>query len=130
MRRKIFENKIVRKSIVWAMTFMMAFSSVGGSLTVFAEEAVEEKSSVDEFKDSGYESDADLYKHMENISLYGGVSGAITSLIYHFDISNVFRQYFESILNYLNERDIVITDLTVDNLIWTCYELIVDDILA
>ena len=39
MRRKIFENKIVRKSIVWAMTFMMAFSSVGGSLTVFAEDA-------------------------------------------------------------------------------------------
>ena len=80
--------------------------------------------------DSGYNSDTDLYKHMENISLYGGVSGAITSLIYHFDINNVFRQYFESILNYINERDIVITDLNVDNLVWTCYELIVDDILA
>lgn len=79
---------------------------------------------------NGYESDADLYKHMENISLYGGVSGAITSLIYYHDINTVFRNYFESILNYLNERDIVITDLTVDNLVWTCYELIVDDILA
>ncbi len=42
MRRKIFENKIVRKSIVWAMTFMMAFSSVGGSMTVFAEETPNE----------------------------------------------------------------------------------------
>ena len=31
---------------------------------------------------SGYESDADLYKHMENISLYGGVSGTISSLTY------------------------------------------------
>ena len=67
---------------------------------------------------------------MENISLYGGVSGTISSLIYHFDINNVFRNYFESILEYLNERDIIITDLTVDNLIWTAYELIVDDILA
>ena len=36
---KMFENKIVRKSIVWAMTFMMAFSSVGGSMTVYATEA-------------------------------------------------------------------------------------------
>ena len=79
---------------------------------------------------SGYESDADLYKHMENISLYGGVSGAITSLIYYHDINTVFRQYFESILNYLNERDIVITDLSVDNLVWSCYECIVDDIIA
>ena len=80
--------------------------------------------------ESGYESDADLYKHMENISLYGGISGAITSLIYHFDINNVFREYFESIFDYINERDIIITDLTADNLVWTCYELIVDDILA
>ena len=79
---------------------------------------------------TGYDNDTDLFKHMENISLYGGVSGTITSLTYHFDINNVFRQYFESILNYLNERDIVITDLTVDNLVWTCYELIVDDIIA
>lgn len=80
--------------------------------------------------DSGYDNDTDLFKHLENISLYGGISGAITSCIYHFDIYNVFRQYFESILNYLNERDIVITDLTVDNLVWTAYELIVDDIIA
>ena len=80
--------------------------------------------------DTGYNNDTDLFKHMENISLYGGVSGAITSLIYYHDISTLFKQYFESILNYLNERDIVITDLTVDNLVWTCYELIVDDIIA
>lgn len=77
-----------------------------------------------------YDNDTDLFKHMENISLYGGVSGAITSLIYYHNINTVFRNYFESILNYLNERDIVITDLTVDNLVWTAYELIVDDILA
>ena len=79
---------------------------------------------------TGYDNDTDLYKHMENISLYGGVSGTITSLTYHFDINTVFRNYFESILNYLNERDIVITDLSVDNLVWSCYECIVDDILA
>lgn len=77
-----------------------------------------------------YDNDTDLFKHMENISLYGGVSGAITSLIYYHNINTVFRNYFESILNYLNERDIVITDLTVDNLVWTAYELIVDDIIA
>ena len=80
--------------------------------------------------DSGYDNDTDLFKHMENISLFGGVSGAITSLIYYHDINTVFKQYFESILNYLNERDIVITDLTVDNLVWTAYECIVDDIIA
>ena len=80
--------------------------------------------------DTGYDNDTDLFKHLENISLYGGVSGAITSLIYYHDINTVFRNYFESILNYLNERDIVITDLTVDNLVWTAYELIVDDIIA
>ena len=80
--------------------------------------------------DTGYDNDTDLFKHMENISLFGGISGAITSLIYHFDINNVFRNYFESILNYLNERDIVIQDLTVDNLVWTCYELIVEEFIA
>ena len=80
--------------------------------------------------DTGYDNDTDLFKHMENISLFGGVSGAITSLIYHHDINTVFRNYFESILNYLNERDIVITDLSVDNLVWSCYECIVDDIIA
>ena len=80
--------------------------------------------------DSGYDNDTDLFKHLENISLHGGVSGAITSWIYYHDINTVFRNYFESIFNYINERDIVITDLTVDNLVWTCYELIVDDIIA
>lgn len=60
MRRKIFENKIVRKSIVWAMTFMMAFSSVGGSMTVFAEENevnnhVEELHLSEEYVDSSKE---------------------------------------------------------------------------
>ena len=80
--------------------------------------------------DSGYDNDTDLFKHLENISLYGGISGAITSLIYYHDINTVFRNYFESILNYLNERDIVITDLSVDNLVWTAYECIVDDIIA
>ena len=80
--------------------------------------------------DSGYDNDTDLFKHLENISLFGGVSGAITSCIYHHDINNVFKNYFESILNYLNERDIVITDLSVDNLVWSCYECIVDDIIA
>ena len=79
---------------------------------------------------SGYDNDTDLFKHLEDISLYGGVSGSITSLIYYHDINTVFREYFESILNYLNERDIVIQDLSVDNLVWTCYELIVDDIIA
>lgn len=80
--------------------------------------------------DSTEENDEDTLKHMENISLYGGVSGAITSLIYYHDINKVFKNYFEDILEYLNDKDIVITDLTVDNLVWTCYELIVDDILA
>ncbi|MGN0412676.1 MAG: hypothetical protein ACI4FV_06520 [Lachnospiraceae bacterium] len=52
MRRKIFENKIVRKSIVWAMTFMMAFSSVGGSMTVYATEAPTEGEILNESSDS------------------------------------------------------------------------------
>ena len=80
--------------------------------------------------DSGYNDDTDLFKHLEDISLFGGVSGTITSLIYYHDITTVFRDYFESILNYLNDRDIVIQDLTVDNLVWTCYQSIVDDIIA
>ena len=42
------------------------------------------------------------------------------------DMNNIL---FET-LEYLNDRDIVITDLTVDNLVWTCYELIVDEFIA
>ena len=80
--------------------------------------------------DSGYNDETDLFKTLENISLFGGVEGAIASLNYHHDIITVFRDYFESILNYLNERDIVIQDLSVDNLVWTCYIAIVDDIIA
>ena len=80
--------------------------------------------------DSTEENDEDTLKHMENISLYGGSSGAITSLIYYHDIHKVFKNYFEDILEYLNDKDIVITDLTVDNLVWTCYELIVDEFIA
>ena len=80
--------------------------------------------------DSTEENDEDTLKHMENISLYGGSSGAITSLIYYHDIHKVFRNYFEDILAYLDDAGIVIIDLTVDNLVWTCYELIVDEFIA
>ena len=37
MKRKFFGNKMVRKSIVWAMSLVMACSPLGGSMTVFAE---------------------------------------------------------------------------------------------
>lgn len=73
--------------------------------------------------------DEDTLKHMENISLYGGSSGTITSLIYYHDIHKVFKNYFEDILEYLNDKDIVIIDLTVDNLVWTCYQLIVSEFI-
>ena len=42
----------------------------------------------------------------------------------------VMDNLWRGILEYLNERDIVITDLSVDNLVWTAYECIVDDIIA
>ena len=74
--------------------------------------------------------DEDTLKYMNNIILYGGSSGAITSLIYYHDIHKVFRNYFEDILAYLDDAGIVIIDLTVDNLVWTCYELIVDEFIA
>ena len=74
--------------------------------------------------------DEDTLKYMENISLYGGSSGTITSLIYYQDIHKVFKNYFEDILAYLDDAGIVIIDLTVDNLVWTCYELIVDEFIA
>ena len=76
------------------------------------------------------ENDEDTLKHMENISLYGGSSGTITSLIYYQDIHKVFKNYFEDILAYLDDAGIVIIALTVDNLVWTCYELIVDEFIA
>ena len=76
------------------------------------------------------ENDEDTLKHMENISLYGGSSGTITSLIYYQDIHKVFKNYFEDILAYLDDAGIVIIDLTVDNLVWTCYQLIVDEFIA
>ena len=80
--------------------------------------------------DSTEENDEDTLKHMENISLYGGSSGTITSLIYHDDIHKVFKNYFEDILQYLDDTGIVIIDLEVDNLIWTCYQLIVNEFIA
>ncbi|MGN0411958.1 MAG: hypothetical protein ACI4FV_02890 [Lachnospiraceae bacterium] len=41
MKRRFWENKIVKKGIVWAMSFMMAFSSLGGSIVAYAEDGVE-----------------------------------------------------------------------------------------
>ena len=74
--------------------------------------------------------DEDTLKYMNNIILYGGSSGTITSLIYYHDIHKVFKNYFEDILQYLDDTGIVIIDLAVDNLVWTCYELIVDEFIA
>ena len=74
--------------------------------------------------------DEDTLKYMNNIILYGGSSGAITGLTYYHEITKIFKDYFEDILEYLNDKDIVIIDLTVDNLVWTCYELIVDEFIA
>lgn len=74
--------------------------------------------------------DEDTLKYMNNIILYGGSSGAITGLTYCHEITTVFRDYFEDILEYLDDTGIVIIDLTVDNLVWTCYELIVEKFIA
>ena len=74
--------------------------------------------------------DEDTLKYMNNIILYGGSSGAITGLTYYHEITTVFRNYFEDILEYLDDTGIVIIDLAVDNLVWTCYELIVEEFIA
>ena len=69
--------------------------------------------------------DEDTLKYMNNIILYGGSSGAITGLTYYHEITTVFRDYFEDILEYLNDNNVEVIDLTVDNLVWICYQLIV-----
>lgn len=79
------------------------------------------------------DSDEEANNYLQNVYQHGGVSGAITSLIYHKDCEEFTKQHLSEILSIYNELlacGIAPKEVTVDTLAWLGYESMVNIILS
>lgn len=78
------------------------------------------------------DTDEEVQNYLQNVYEHGGVSGAITSLIYHKDCEEFTKQHLSEILDIYNETLEFNNnkELSVDYLAWLGYETIVNIILS
>lgn len=77
--------------------------------------------------------DEQVQSYLNDVYKYGGVSGVITSLIYHKDCEEFTKHHLTEILDIYNELlDCGVTpkELSVDYLAWLGYETMVNIILS
>ena len=75
--------------------------------------------------------DEEIEDYIDNVLSYGCVSGCVSSLIYYEDTDKFFSQYYDEILEMLNELNIwhgISFDINSNNLAWFAYEEIMKDI--
>ena len=74
-----------------------------------------------EFKDS----DEEIADYITGVLEFGCVSGCVPSLIYYEDTDKFFSQYYDEILEMLNELNIwngISFEINSNNLAWFAYE--------
>ena len=75
--------------------------------------------------------DEEIEDYIDNVLSYGCVSGCVSSLIYYEDTDKFFSQYYDEILEMLNELNIwngISFEINSNNLAWFAYEEIMKDI--
>lgn len=89
---------------------------------------------IDDILELHGDSDEEVNAYLNDVYKHGGVSGAITSLIYHKDCEEFVKTHLTEILDIYNEtREFssgIPEELTVDYLAWLSYETIVNIILS
>lgn len=79
------------------------------------------------------DTDEEVQNYLMNVYKHGGVSGAITSLIYHKDCEEFTKQHLSEILDIYNEAKEFLDpkeEVTVDTLAWLGYQTIVNILLS
>ena len=69
--------------------------------------------------------DEEIEDYIDNVLSYGCVSGCVTSLIYYEDTDKFFSQYYDEILEMVNELNIwygISFEINPNNLSWFAYE--------
>ena len=69
--------------------------------------------------------DEEIEDYIDNVLSYGCVSGCVSSLIYYEDTAKFFSQYYDEILEMLNELNIwhgISFEINPNNLAWFAYE--------
>ena len=75
--------------------------------------------------------DEEIKDYIDNVLSYGCVSGCVTSLIYYEDTDKFFSQYYDEILEMVNELNIwygISFEINSNNLSWFAYEETIKDI--
>lgn len=88
---------------------------------------------IDDILEQHGDSDEEVQGYLQNVYEHGGVSGTITSLIYHNDCEEFVKTHLSEILDIYNELldcGIAPKELTVDYLAWLGYETMVNIILS
>ena len=69
--------------------------------------------------------DEEIEDYIDNVLSYGCVSGCVSSLIYYEDTDKFFSQYYDEILEMVNELNIwhgISFEINSNNLAWFAYE--------
>lgn len=88
---------------------------------------------IEDILDQHGDSDLEVQNYLQNVYEHGGVSGAITSLIYHKDCEEFTKQHLSEILDIYNEAKEFLDpkeEVHVDTLAWLGYETMVNIILS
>lgn len=88
---------------------------------------------IEDILDQHGDSDEEVQGYLQNVYQHGGVSGAITSLIYHKDCEEFTKQHLSEILDIYNEAKEFLDpkeEVTVDTLAWLGYQTIVNILLS
>lgn len=91
------------------------------------------KDVIDDVLELHGDTDKEVQNYLNDVYKYGGVSGAITSLIYHKDCEEFVKTHLSEILDIYNELldcDVTPKEVTVDYLAWLGYETMVNIILS
>ena len=79
------------------------------------------------------DSDEEVNAYLDNVYTYGGISGAITSLIYHKDCSEFVKEHLEEVLEIYNDAKEFIDpkeEINADYLAWMAYQTCIYIILS
>ena len=88
---------------------------------------------IDDILELHGDSDEEVNAYLNDVYQHGGISGAITSLIYHKDCSEFVKEHLEEVLEIYNDAKEFLDpkeEVNADYLAWLSYETIVNIILS
>ena len=79
---------------------------------------------VSNLTDIGAENDQEIVCHIKDVANYGAATGSVAQVIYTQDNEDFYRKYAVEIFDFCDQMGHVINKTSIDNIVWSIYELV------